>query len=71
MSLLSRVTKFAKSPQGKKLMKQAQDVAKDPKTKEKIAEARGRLAGGKDKPGSTANPPAGTKPPGPPPRGSS
>ena len=49
MSLFSRVKKFAESPQGKKLMDQAQDVAKDPKTKEKINEARERLTH-KDKP---------------------
>jgi hypothetical protein len=52
MSLFGRISKFAKSPQGKKLMKQAQGVAKDPKTKQKIADARERLAR-KDKPGGT------------------
>jgi hypothetical protein len=43
MSLLGRIGKFAKSPQGKKLVKQAQEMAKDPDTKKKIADARGRL----------------------------
>ncbi len=43
MSLLGRIGKFAQSPQGKKLMKQAQDLAKDPRTKQKIDEARQRL----------------------------
>jgi hypothetical protein len=43
MSFLSRIGKFAKTPQGKKLMKQAQDLAKDPKTKQKIEDARERL----------------------------
>jgi hypothetical protein len=43
MSFLNRIGKFAKSPQGKKLMKQAQDLAKDPKTKQKIEDARERL----------------------------
>lgn len=57
MSLLGRIGKFAKTPQGKKLMKQAQDLAKDPKTKQKIQEARERLQQ-RDKPASTtANPP--------------
>jgi hypothetical protein len=43
MSLLGRIGKFAKSPEGKKLMGQAQDMAKDPATKRKIADARQRL----------------------------
>lgn len=68
MSLLGRIQKFAKSPQGKKLMKQAEDVAKDPKTKQKINDVRDRLQH-KDKPadatpkpptpsGTSANPPS-------------
>jgi hypothetical protein len=43
MSLLGRIGKFAKTPQGKKLMSQAQDMAKDPQTKQKIEDARQRL----------------------------
>jgi hypothetical protein len=43
MSLLGRIGKFAKTPQGKKLMSQAQDMAKDPQTKKKIEDARQRL----------------------------
>jgi hypothetical protein len=43
MSLLGRIGKFAKSPQGKKLVKQSQDLAKDPQTKKSIADARQRL----------------------------
>jgi hypothetical protein len=43
MSLLGRIGKFAESPQGKKLMKQAQDLAKDPRTKKRIDDARERL----------------------------
>jgi hypothetical protein len=43
MSFLGRIGKFAKSPQGKKLMSQAQQMAKDPETKKKIADARQRL----------------------------
>lgn len=49
MSFLSRIGKFAKSPEGKKLVKQAQDLAKDPQTKKKIEDARERLIH-KDKP---------------------
>jgi hypothetical protein len=43
MSLLGRIGKFAKTPQGKKLMSQAQEMAKDPETKRKIADASQRL----------------------------
>jgi hypothetical protein len=44
MSLLGRIGKFVQTPQGKKLVRQAQDLAKDPETKQKIDEARDRLA---------------------------
>jgi hypothetical protein len=43
-SLINRVTEFARSPQGKRLAKQAQQWASDPKNKQKIAEAREKLA---------------------------
>jgi hypothetical protein len=43
MSFMGRIGKFAKSPEGKKLIKQAQDLAKDPHTKQRIEEARERL----------------------------
>jgi hypothetical protein len=43
MSFLGRIGKFAKSPQGKRLMKEAQDLAKDPHTKRRIEDARQRL----------------------------
>jgi hypothetical protein len=42
--LFDRVSRFARSPQGKRLMQQAQRVARDPKTRRRIAEARARLA---------------------------
>jgi hypothetical protein len=58
MSFLSRIGKFAKSPQGKKLVKQAQDLAKDPQTKKKIAEARERLMHRDDKEKAQPKPPA-------------
>ena len=44
MSLIGRIGKFARSPQGKKLMRQAQQMAQDPKTREKISEVRARFA---------------------------
>ena len=43
MSFLGRIGKFAKTPQGTKLIRQAQDMAKDPDTKRKIDDARKRL----------------------------
>lgn len=59
MSLLGKIGKFARSPQGKKLMHKAEEIAKDPKTKAKIEEARERFEH-KDKPASQ---PASTTPP--------
>jgi hypothetical protein len=70
MSFTGRIQKFAKSPEGKKVMKQAHDLAKDPHAKQKIEEARDRLLD-KDEPaggakaakpkagGATAKPKAG------------
>ena len=42
-AFMSRVTKFAKSPQGRRVFAEAQKVAKDPATRRKIADARNRL----------------------------
>jgi hypothetical protein len=36
--IFDKVSAFARSPQGKKLLKQAQDAAKDPKNRAKIQE---------------------------------
>jgi hypothetical protein len=55
MSLLGRIGKFAKTPQGKKLMSQAQEMAKDPETKRKIADASQRL---RHRDGQERKPPA-------------
>jgi hypothetical protein len=43
MSLISKVTRFARSPQGRRLTQQAVRMAKDPKTKRQIQSARARL----------------------------
>ena len=43
MSFTGRVQKFAQSPEGKKVIKQAHDLARDPHTKQRIEEARDRL----------------------------
>ena len=58
-SLFSKVVQLANSPQGKKAIAQAtekaQELAKDPKTRAKIDEARRRFQGGK---GGTGTGPA-------------
>jgi hypothetical protein len=41
--LMSSVTKFARSPQGRRLADQAVRAAKDPKTKRQIEQVRARL----------------------------
>jgi hypothetical protein len=41
--LFDRIDRFARSPQGKRLMEKAQKVARDPKTRRRIADARARL----------------------------
>jgi len=48
-SLLTSLAKFARSPQGRKAMAKAQQMAKDPKTRQQIADAREKLVarGGK------------------------
>jgi len=43
-SLLSRLSRFARSPQGRKAVDQAKRVARDPNTKRKIEDARKRLS---------------------------
>jgi len=41
--LINRIGSFARNPQGKRLMQRAQRMARDPKTRQRIAEARARL----------------------------
>ena len=41
---IDRVGRFARSPQGKRMMEKAQTLAKDPRTRKRIADARARLA---------------------------
>ena len=43
MSLLSKLTQVANSKQGKELLEKAKTIANDPKTREKIDEARGKI----------------------------
>jgi hypothetical protein len=43
-TLMSRVTQFARSRQGRELMGQAMRKARDPRTRARIQQARQRLA---------------------------
>ena len=44
MSLFTKVSQFARSPQGRKAMGDAKRLAKDPKTKRQLDQVRERLA---------------------------
>ena len=44
MSLLNKVTKYAKSPQGRKMMDSAQRAAKDPENRKKLDGLRAQFA---------------------------
>ncbi len=63
-SLMNKITQLSRSPKGQQLMDRAQRMARDPETKRKITEARGKLAkrrsGGANEP-----PPHGTNEPPP------
>lgn len=50
MSLFTKLSTLARSPQGKKAMRQAQEFAQSPEGKRKLASLRERVAGGR-KPG--------------------
>ena len=45
MSLMNRLSQLAKSQQGKDLVEKAKSIANDPKTREKIEDARTKLSG--------------------------
>ena len=47
MGFAQTLAKFARSPQGKKVFREASRLAKDPKTRAKIADARKSLQSGK------------------------
>ena len=44
MSLFSSAARFARSPQGRKALARAKEMAQDPKNKEKVEQVRKRLA---------------------------
>jgi hypothetical protein len=43
-SLFTKVAKFARSPQGRRLSEQARRAAKDPRNRARIEQVRARLA---------------------------
>lgn len=47
MGIAQKLAKFARSPQGKKAFGEASRMAKDPKTRGKITDARKRMQSGK------------------------
>ena len=42
-SFMGRISQFARGPQGRRLMEQAQRASRDPATRRKLTEARQRL----------------------------
>ena len=44
MSLISKLTRFARSPQGRRMTQQAMTYARSPEGKRKIADVRRQLA---------------------------
>ena len=56
-SLFGRISKFARSPQGRKLAGEAARLARDPATRRKVTDAAGRLRnrGGTPKPPPPSN----------------
>ena len=44
-SLMNRISRFARSPQGRRFTRMAMEKARDPRTRAKIAEFRNRRAG--------------------------
>jgi hypothetical protein len=51
MAIMDRLSRFARSPQGKRAMSEAQRLAKDPKTRSKIDDVRRRFSERGRKPG--------------------
>ena len=45
MSLISRITRFARSPQGRRMVSQASRYARSPQGRAKLQQVRGMIAG--------------------------
>jgi hypothetical protein len=43
MSLMSKAARFARSPQGRKLVERGKEMAKDPETKRKLERVRAQI----------------------------
>ncbi|WP_165777473.1 hypothetical protein [Amycolatopsis antarctica] len=50
-SLFSKISSFARSPQGRRAIEQAKQAAKDPRRKQQAKDAFDKLRGGKGKGG--------------------
>ncbi len=55
MAMMHKLTQFARSPKGKQMMDRAQRMAKDPKTRRKIEEARSRIGKKRSGPGDSGH----------------
>ncbi|MEJ7781314.1 MAG: hypothetical protein WKF99_02005 [Solirubrobacteraceae bacterium] len=62
MSMISKLARFASSPQGRRMAQKAMEKAKDPKTRQQVDDARQKLA--RKRGGSSGSGPA-SKPPEP------
>jgi hypothetical protein len=66
MPMIGRLARLARSPQGRKLLSEAQKLAKDPKNRERLENLRGKVAKQvspeKPKPKAKAKPKATPKP---------
>ena len=54
--LMSKISRFARSPQGRRAMDEGKRLAKDPKTRKQLDDVRRRFAGRGRKPGGGARP---------------
>jgi hypothetical protein len=43
-SLMSRISEFARGPQGRRLMERATTMSRDPRTRRRIEQVRARMA---------------------------
>lgn len=54
MAMFGKLIKLARSPQGQKLLSQAQEAARDPKNRERLQDVRSRLGNTKRAPAQDA-----------------
>ncbi len=58
MAMLGKLISLAKSPQGRRLLNQAQKAARDPQNRERLQQVRNRLRQGKTTPARPMGRPA-------------